>query len=158
MAKDQERNIARIYFVEQGITRKEIAEKLGVREKTVGDWATKGNWEDLRTAHLTSSKNVENALRGLIQTYSEQLTNMERDKDLALAMGGAKEKARLVDALAKTAKTLEIVRAENDITLSARLRIMEWVFGELQKYDPAAHVKLVEFQSLLLDEVARIHA
>lgn len=158
MAKDEARNIARIYFVEQGLNRKVIAEKLGVREKTVGDWAAKGNWEDLRTAHLTSSKNVENALRGLIQTYTEQLTQMEQDRELAVAMGGAKEKARLVDALVKTSKTLEVVRAENDITLSARLRIMEWVFGELQKYDPAAHVKLVEFQSLLLDEAARIHA
>ena len=158
MAKDDARNIARIYFVEQGLSRKVIAEKLGVREKTVGDWATKGNWEDLRTAHLTSSKNVENALRGLIQTYTEQLTQMEQDRELALAMGGAKEKARLVDALVKTSKTLEVVRAENDITLSARLRIIEWVFGELQKYDAAAHVKLVEFQSILLDEAARIHA
>lgn len=152
MAKQEARNIARIYFVEQGLNRKVIAEKLGVREKTVGDWAAKGNWEDLRTAHLTSSKNVENALRGLIQTYTEQLTSMERES------GDPREKARLVDALVKTSKTLEVVRSEHDITLSARLRIMEWVFAELQKYDPAAHVKLVEFQSLLLDEAARIHA
>lgn len=157
MAKDAERNNARIMFVEQGKSRREIAEVLHVREKTVGDWAAKGNWEELRTAHLTSAQNVENALRGLIQSYTEQLASLER----ATAQGDfadPKEKARLVDALVKTSKSLEVVRSERDITLSARLRVMEWVFGELQKHDPGAHHKLVDFQAQLLDEAARMHA
>lgn len=157
MAKDAERNNARIMFVEQGKSRRDIAEALRVREKTVGDWAAKGGWEELRTAHLTSAHNVENALRGLIQTYTEQLTGLERatrEGDFA----DPKEKARLVDALVKTSKTLEVVRSERDITLSARLRVMEWVFAELQKADPATHHKLVDFQAQLLDEAARLHA
>ncbi len=153
MAKDSERTVARIRFVEQGKNRKEIAQELNVREKTVGDWAAKGNWEDQRTAWLTRTQNVERTLRGLIQTYSEQLNLLEQDTG-----GNPKEKARLVDALVKTSKTLEVVRAENDVTLSARLKVMEWVFGELQKHDAAVHLKLVEFQSLLLDEAARMHA
>ena len=153
MAKDAERGVARIMFVEQGKTRKEIAEQLQVREKTVGDWATKGNWEDQRTAWLTNSQNVERALRGLIQTYSEQLTTMEQSPG-----GNPKEKARLVDALVKVSKSLEVVRAENDITLNTRLRVMEWVFNELQKADPATHLKLVDFQAQLLDEAGRLHA
>ena len=153
MAKDSERTVARIRFVEQGKTRKEIAQELNVREKTVGDWAAKGNWEDQRTAWLTRTQNVERTLRGLIQTYSEQLNLLEQDTG-----GDPKEKARLVDALVKTSKTLEVVRAENDVTLSARLKVMEWVFGELQKHDAALHLKLVDFQSQLLDEAARMHA
>lgn len=155
MAKEAERDVARILFVEQGKTRKEIAEKLNVREKTVGDWATKGNWESLRAAHLTNSQNVENALRGLIQTYTEQLTAMERSDAPPSSL--AKEKARLVDALVKTSKTLEVVRSENDITLSARVRVMDWVFTELQKRDPATHIKLLDFQSQMLEEAARLH-
>ncbi|MBS1940875.1 MAG: DUF1804 family protein [Bacteroidetes bacterium] len=153
MAKDGARANARIMFVEQGKNRKEIANALGVRDKTVGDWAAKGNWEDQRTAWLTRTQNVERTLRGLIQTYSEQLNTLEQQGD-----GDPKEKARLVDALVKTSKSLEVVRAENDVTLSARLKVMEWVFGELQKHDAATHLKLVEFQSLLLDEAARMHA
>ncbi|HMN06928.1 MAG TPA: DUF1804 family protein [Flavobacteriales bacterium] len=151
--KEAARNVARIMFVEQGKNRKEIAEALQVREKTVGDWAAKGNWADQRTAHLTSSQQVERSLKGLIQTYTEQLTAMEKE-----GAGDPREKARLVDALVKTSKTLEVVRSEHDITLSARLRVMEWVFAELQKHDPAAHVALVDFQGMLLDEAARMHA
>jgi transposase len=151
MAKDGARSVARIMFVEQGKNRKDIAAELGVRDKTVGDWVNKGNWEDQRTAWLTNSQNVERALRGLIQTYTEQLTSMEQTG------GDPKEKARLVDALVKTSKTLEVVRSERDITLNARLRVMEWVFAELQKHDAATHLKLVDFQSQLLDEAARIH-
>lgn len=152
MAKDAARGVARILFVEQGKTRKQIAEQLQVREKTVGDWAAKGNWQDQRTAWLTNSQNVERALRGLIQTYSEQLTALEEER------GDPKEKARLVDALVKVSKSLEVVRSEQDITLSTRLRVMEWVFAELQKADPATHLKLVDFQVSLLDEAARMHA
>ncbi|MBK6894695.1 MAG: DUF1804 family protein [Flavobacteriales bacterium] len=140
MAKDEERTVARILFVEQGTSRKDIAARLKVREKTVGEWATKGGWEDQRTAYLTNSQNVERALRGLIQTYSGQLTLLEE-------LGGdPKEKARLVDALVKTSKTLEVVRSENDITLGVRLRVMEWVFAELQRHDQAMHLKLVDFR------------
>lgn len=157
MAKDAERNVARIMFVEQGKSRKEIAEQLQVREKTVGDWATKGGWESLRAAHLTNTQNVTRTLNDLIATYSEKLAAMERDKDLALTEQVVKEKARLVDALVKTSKTLEVVRSENDITLSSRVRVMDWVFTMLQKHDPAMHVALVDFQSLLLEEAARLH-
>ena len=124
-----------------------------MREKTVGDWATKGNWEDLRAAHLTNSQNVENALRGLIQTYTEQLTSMEQQHG-----GNPKEKARMVDALEKTSRTLEVVRSEKDITLSTRLSVMEWLFGELQLKDPATHRALLDFQSDMIDEAARLHA
>lgn len=151
--KEAARSVARIRFVEQGKNRKEIAQELNVREKTVGDWAAKGNWEDQRTAYLTSSQQVERSLKGLIQTYTEQLTSMEKE-----GVGEPREKARLVDALVKTSKTLEVVRSEHDITLSARLRVMEWVFAELQKHDPATHLALVEFQGQLLDEAARLHA
>lgn len=152
MAKDGARANARIMFVEQGKSRKEIAELLKVREKTVGDWATKGNWEDQRTAWLTKTQNVERTLRGLIQAYAQQLTGLEEGG------GDPKEKARLVDALAKTSKTLDTVRSENDITLGTRLRVMEWVFAELQKHDATIHLKLLDFQTQLLDEAGRIHA
>jgi transposase len=153
MAKDGARANARIMFVEQGKSRKEIAELLKVREKTVGEWASKGNWEDQRTAHLTSSQQVERSLKGLIQTYTEQLTVMEREGD-----GDPREKARLVDALVKTSKTLEVVRNENDISLSARIRVMDWLFNALQKHDEKLHRDLIDFQSTMLEEAARLHA
>lgn len=152
MAKTEARNTARIMFVERGLNRKEIAARLNVREKTVGDWATKGGWDDLRAAHLTSSQSVVATLKGLIQTYTEKLTELEQ------VMGAdPREKARLVDALVKTSKTLDVVRAEGDITLSARIKVMDWVFSELQKADPAIHLQLVEFQAYLLDEAGRMH-
>lgn len=152
MAKDEERKLARILFVEQGASRKDIAARLGVRDKTVGDWASKGEWDAARTAWLTRTDNVVVTLKGLIQAYSDRLTEIEQHG------GDPKEKGRLVDALVKTAKTLETVRSENDITLSARLRVMEWVFAELQKTDPDTHRKLVDFQERLLDEAVRMHA
>lgn len=152
MAKDAERGVAYIMFVEQGLSRKEIAERLKVREKTVGDWAAKGVWESLRAAYMTNSKNVENALRGLMQQYTEQLSEMERNPG-----GNPKEKARMIDALMKVSKSLEVVRSENDITLSHRVRVMDWVFTALQKHDPTMHVALIDFQSQLLEEAARLH-
>lgn len=153
MAKHEQRKLARILFVEQGKTRREIAVALKVREKTVGDWARLGNWEELRTVHLTRSDNVVAKLKGLMQHYAERLHMLEQDSD-----SDPKEKARLVDALSKASKSMEAARAEGDITLSARLRVMEWVFAELRKHDVATHDKLVDFQERLLEEAARMHA
>lgn len=152
MAKDAERGVAYVMFVEQGLSRKEIAERLKVREKTVGDWATKGLWESLRAAHLTNTQNVVRTLSDLIATYAEQLNEMERERG-----SNPKEKARIVDAMVKVSKTLEVTRGEGDITLSHRVRVMDWIFTELQKHDATVHLKLVEFQTLLLEEAARLH-
>lgn len=153
MAKQEQRRVARTLFVEQGLNRKEIAERLKVREKTVGEWCRDGNWEELRTQRLVSSDSVITNLKQLMSQLSEKRMAMERDPE-----ADASEKARITDELAKVSKALSEAREEGEITLGRRLAVMDWVFSELRKRDPATHQKLIDFQEALLDEAARLHA
>ncbi len=57
ITKAQEREYARILYVSERITFKEIAERTGVTEKTIGKWADLDNWDKLRKSLLTTKQN-----------------------------------------------------------------------------------------------------
>ena len=152
MAKTEQRKLARVMFVEQGTNRKEIADKIGVREKTVGEWASTGNWDALRTEYVSRQENVVRNLKELVNRKTMELLDMENDPAC-----DPDAKSKVFDQLSKASKALQTARGENDITLSARVRIMEWVFGELQAEHPDIYRKLVDFQENLLEKGARLH-
>ncbi|WP_312394725.1 terminase gpP N-terminus-related DNA-binding protein [Chryseobacterium sp.] len=53
-SKTQQREHARLLFVGERITLKEVAERVGVTEKTVGRWCKEDGWEELRKSLLTT--------------------------------------------------------------------------------------------------------
>jgi len=54
ISKKQEREYARILYVSERLTFKDIAERVGVTEKTIGKWADLDNWDKLRKSLLTT--------------------------------------------------------------------------------------------------------
>src|SRR5690606_40471800 len=56
LKKKQEEDYAKILFTQHNLTRKEVSERVGVSEKTVGRWADKGNWDALKRSLLTTKK------------------------------------------------------------------------------------------------------
>ncbi len=54
ISKAQEREYARILYINERITFKEIAERTGVTEKTISKWAEADNWAKLRKSMLTT--------------------------------------------------------------------------------------------------------
>ncbi|HFG0470808.1 terminase gpP N-terminus-related DNA-binding protein [Flavobacterium psychrophilum] len=56
ISKAQEREYARILYVSERITFKEIAERTGTTEKTIGKWAVADNWDKLRKSLLTTKQ------------------------------------------------------------------------------------------------------
>lgn len=140
-------------FIEQNKNRKEIAEALGVREKSVGAWAREGNWEELRTQRLINSQSVVTNLKALIAQLSQRRLEMESDIE-----ADPSDKARLTDEISKHSKALSEIKGEGELTLAARLNTMEWVFEHMRKQHPDLHHKLIDFQGWLLEEAARLHA
>jgi len=53
-SKTQQREHAKLLFVGERITLKEVAERVGVTEKTVGRWCKEDGWEELRKSLLTT--------------------------------------------------------------------------------------------------------
>lgn len=48
VSKQQQREHARLLYVGERITLKEVAERVGVTEKTVGRWCKEDGWEELK--------------------------------------------------------------------------------------------------------------
>jgi transcriptional regulator with XRE-family HTH domain len=62
MAKDNERKLAETLYVDGNSSQKEIAEQLGVAEKTVSGWKEKYNWDKLRVAKRTTKAEIIDGL------------------------------------------------------------------------------------------------
>ena len=57
LSKDSEREFARMLYVNERITFKEIATRVKVSEKTVSKWAELDGWDKLRKSLLTTRQN-----------------------------------------------------------------------------------------------------
>ena len=54
LTKKEEREYARLLYVNERITYKEIASRVAVTEKTISKWANEDNWDKLRKSLLTT--------------------------------------------------------------------------------------------------------
>lgn len=54
LSKTQEKEYAKILYVNEKLTQKEISERVGVTEKTVGKWIEVGGWNKLRESLLAT--------------------------------------------------------------------------------------------------------
>lgn len=57
LSKDSEREFARMLYVNDRITFKEIAARVKVAEKTISKWAELDGWDKLRKSLLTTRQN-----------------------------------------------------------------------------------------------------
>jgi len=78
ISKTQEREYARILYVSERITFKEIAERTGTTEKTIGKWAVADNWDKLRKSLLTTKQSQ------LVHWYNqlEAMNEMISERDV----------------------------------------------------------------------------
>lgn len=141
MAKDRERRLAEELYVKQRKTAKQIAELLGLTEKTVGVWVDKFGWKDRRNALMSSMGSGLDNINQLIDSYAEKLIEMESDVKI-----DSKEKFKLVDAMAKLNKTKENFEKQHRIPYNVYVNVTETIMQEmLQKMKPTHHEAVLTF-------------
>ncbi|BFM42684.1 hypothetical protein CFS9_13250 [Flavobacterium sp. CFS9] len=70
--KQVEKDLAKVLFVNDNVSQKEIAERLKVTEKTVGKWVKEGDWEKLKISLLvTKDKQLTNLYHQLANATEE---------------------------------------------------------------------------------------
>lgn len=86
MAKQEQREHARLLYVNERITLKEVAERVNVTEKTVGKWCKEENWDDLRKsllstrqAQITRWYKMLDTVTSLIESRNNIPTSQETD-------------------------------------------------------------------------------
>ncbi len=173
MAKESERSVARILFIEQGKSNKEIAEKLGVQEKTVGSWVKKYGWKkerDARENNVDSRiQNIKAVIDDIITDRSDARLYLRKLKlelrDDKFSEDEAKEQREKIsqlkkdivgydDSISKWNKTLENFNKENRVSLAVYLHVMDEIFKDLQAHNQTIYLKTLDFQEQHLSKVS----
>ena len=161
MAKAKEQKVARIMYVEQGKTAKEISDLLSVTEATISKWVANGGWKSLRAARIAMpsirTENIRQIINQLTEDriqYATDLREAEQEKNAELVMEYHKKIAQIDDAVSKWNKTLQNIDQDNRISLSVYLQVMEMIFDDLKRYDESLYLKLIDFQDVHINEVS----
>lgn len=150
MAKIREQKLAEDLYIKGKKTAKEIAQLVGVTEKTIGDWIEKFKWKERRNALLGSQQNGLQNINNLIDMYSEKLVEMENDPEAK-----QDQKTKLVDALAKLNKTKDGFEKEHRIPYNTYINVMDLIMSDMiAKIDPKHHLVLLEFFENHTNELA----
>ena len=104
LSKKQEQEYAKLLYVEQMLTQKEIAERCGVTEKTVGNWIEKYGWEKLRQSLLVTKPHN-------IQLMYAHLTSLNEE----IQQQGKAPDSKQLDALSKLTASIKNLEVEMGI-------------------------------------------
>jgi hypothetical protein len=150
MAKIREQKLAEDLYIKGKRTAKDIAQLVGVSEKTVGDWVEKFKWKERRNALLGSAQNGLLNINNLIDAYAEKLVEMENDPEAK-----QDQKTKLVDAIAKLNKTKDGFEKEHRIPYNTYINVMDSIMSDmLVKVHPKHHIAIMEFFENHTNELA----
>lgn len=166
MAKDYDnkRTVAQHMYVTERRTAKEIALKLKVAQKTVGDWVKKHGWKELREARAIApakrSENIEKIISGMAEKrirLENEIAGEEakREPDPKRIEELRKEIAGIDYAVANWNKSLASVNKENRLTLVQKLQVIEEVFKILMQFDHQLFLKTLDFQEYLVSVLSQ---
>lgn len=71
--KQVERDFAKVLFVNENVSQKDISSRLKVTEKTIGKWIKEDNWESLRTSMLVTKDNQLTALYKQLENVNNEI-------------------------------------------------------------------------------------
>jgi len=161
MAKEKEKKIGRIMYVEQGKQAKEICPLIGVSEATFSKWVNEFHWKEMRSAALSNPNIRMENIKRLINELAEQ--RMSLTDDLKVAERGSDAEdiqrirqniARIDDGVSKWNKALESIDKDSQTSLSVYLRVMDSIFNALQSFDSKLFMQSLAFQEQHINEIA----
>lgn len=80
--KQVERDLAKVLFVNDNVSQKEIAERLKVTEKTVSKWVKEGEWEKLKVSLLVTKDSQITSLYSQLQAVLDEIKTRPVVRDI----------------------------------------------------------------------------
>jgi len=166
MAKKKERDIAKVLYLENGYTAKEIAERLQLSEKTVSRWVHDGQWRELRTSKQSKIEKRELNIIEIISDMAEERIRLQEqimseqkktNPESVLIIDLRKKTAQIDDAISKWNKTLTTIKKDNEINQLTFMKVMEIIFSHFDKRHPELMKISTEFQDYLLQNVVELY-
>lgn len=140
--KDKERTLAQELYLTGKHTQKEIAEFVGVTEKTIGIWVEGGNWEKMRAARHSTPAQVVGNLIEIHKARTEQILEAVRN--------GSTDK--FGDEMLKMAQAIE--KLQGATSLSTYIGVMQEFMGFVGNKDHKFRAQLADYQGAFLNHKA----
>lgn len=134
---------AEYLFIHSDISQKEIANKVGVTEKTITDWKEEGSWETIKATTIMSKPKELNRIYMQINELNTHI--MSREKGLKFA---SSKEADALKKLTSSAKDLE-----GELGLSAVVNVSTELLEFVKKLDYPASQTLHHYIDLFIKEV-----
>lgn len=152
-------------YVNDGLSNKEISERLKVSEKSVSKWINdnEGLWKEERRAAVVNSKQQAGNIKEIIRMLAEdkleilqRIDEAEKEGDKELVMELRKQAASLDNSVNAWGKQMENMNKENRITLSVYLEVMDRVFDAMKTTNPHLYYESLDFQEAHIYDVSKL--
>lgn len=121
MKTEQKKELAKLLFVNEHLTQKEISQRVGVSEKTLSRWVNQEEWRKLRQSLLVTK---EEQLRRIYEQIDELNTAIAQ-REPGQRYANTKD-ADTLSKLTSAAKNLESDASVSDIVSVAK-RFLTWL-------------------------------
>lgn len=123
MKADQKKELAKLLFTREGLSQKEIAERVGTSEQTISKWvnANEGEWRRMRQSLIITK---EEQLHRIYEQL-EEITLAIKKKEVGSRYAGSKD-ADVIVKLTAAAKNLESEASIADIVEVSK-RFLNWL-------------------------------
>lgn len=138
------RELARDLFLKANLTAKEVAERLGIDEKTIGRWRRDENWDQsLVTYTMTKAAQMEMMVQQLVNIQS---TIMAREEGERFATS---KEADIMIKITTAIKNLETELSASDV-IDVCIKVTNW----LKEHDAEMAIKV----TLVFDKFIKTRA
>lgn len=123
ITKKEERNYAQILYVNENLTAKEIADRVGVTQKTMGRWIKDGKWDQLRKSMLVTKQKMIT----MMYDQLEALNNSIAERTPAIPDG------KEADVISKI--TTSIQRLETEASVAETIEVAKSFINYVREYN-----------------------
>jgi DNA-binding XRE family transcriptional regulator len=135
LTNQQKKDWAKLIYLKDNLTQKEIAQKVGVTEKTIGKWIQSEEWYKLKSS-ITITK--EETLRRFYIQINEITAAIEKRDD-----GQKYANSKETDTLVKL--TAAIKNLETETSISEVIEVSKNFLNWLRKHDLTKAQELSEY-------------
>jgi DNA-binding XRE family transcriptional regulator len=75
LKRNEKKEWAKLLFLRENITQKEIAEKVGVSQKTIGTWIEKDNWDKMKNCIMLTRTEELTRLHSQLREFNDHIEN-----------------------------------------------------------------------------------
>ncbi len=145
MTRAEKKEYAKLLFLKEAITQKEIAKRVQITEKTLSKWVTSEHWARMKSSLVITK---EEELRRIYIQINE-LNNAIETREEGKKFASAKE----ADTLSKLAATARAM--ETDASLSDTIEVFKRFLNWMREHDLEKAQEIVEYQDLFIKSIVK---